>query len=389
MGIGLVPYSPALSPGKWSAEAWVNTTLLNVNQAAVSLSFTNGGWRRAVGQRVVVRRQHGRDLGEQWQRQHGRSDYSGSMELCGDKLRRELRSPLDSERECEDGRVHSGLVPLWANWAQFIIGAQGVSPTSLAGAFFDGQVDEVAVYPRLLTGVEISGHYAARGTVLVPVTFTTPLLSQTVTTGKSVSFSTTALGTTPISLLGPMAQKLIQNATNATYTYPSTALGDTGTYTLWGTNSGSTNSISASLTVISPVAYANVTNSLVLHLSLRASTTDLSGRSNGTASTTTAPVFCPRHNWDSSAPIYDHHALSDKRGSRHRLQLCQSGNAGFGPAPDLQLAPPRASVSACGSNNRLDLWRETCRSSGTRPTPTTTLAGFWLQVTRTAVGSGI
>ena len=169
-----------------------------------------------------------------------------------------------------------------------------MSATTLAALFFDGQVDEVALYTRLLSSTEIQAHYAARGTVIIPVTFTTPLLSQTVTAGKSVSFSTTVVGTTNIYLQWYKGGAPISNATNATYAIASTALGDTGTYTLWATNAAATNSISANLTVISPVSYANVTNNLVLHLTFDTDTTDSSGRgNNGTASTTTPPVFVP------------------------------------------------------------------------------------------------
>ena len=70
----------------------------------------------------------------------------------------------------------------------------------LADRFFDGQVDEVAVYNYALTPAEITSHFTARGIVIVPVVFTAPLLSQTVTTGKSINFSTTVAGTAPISL---------------------------------------------------------------------------------------------------------------------------------------------------------------------------------------------
>ena len=44
-GIGLVPYSPALNPAKFTVEAWVNTPVTN-GQAPVSSSYGNAavGW---------------------------------------------------------------------------------------------------------------------------------------------------------------------------------------------------------------------------------------------------------------------------------------------------------------------------------------------------------
>ena len=340
MGIGLVPYSPALSPGKWSAEAWLNTTLLNVNQAAVSLSFTNGGgWWMQSASGWWSGGYPGGTWGNDNNVNTAAAIISGQWSYVVVNYDSTQSYPWTLYVNGKtDGYIWSG--PTLATWAQFIIGAAGVSPTTIAGAFFDGQVDEVAVYPRLLTGVEISGHYAARGTVLVPVTFRPPLLSQTVTTGKSVSFSTTALGTTPISLQWYNGTNLIQNATNATYTIPSTALGDTGTYTLRGTNSGSTNSISASLTVISPVAYANVTNNLVLHLEFEGNTTDSSGRgNNGTPSTSTPSNAPPAYVPGIIGAQALQYATYTTNGSSTAVTNCSYvslGTQGSGPPPDLQ-----------------------------------------------------
>jgi hypothetical protein len=154
-------------------------------------------------------------------------------------------------------------------------------------------VDEVAIYPRLLSATEITNHFVARGIVVIPPSFTPALLSQTVTTGKAVSFGTSVLGTSPI-LQWYKGASPILNATNATYSIASTAISDSGTYTLWATNSVGTNSTSATLTVVPPAGYANVTNGLVLHLRFEGNTTDTSGRgNNGTASSPTAPAFVP------------------------------------------------------------------------------------------------
>ena len=295
MGIGLAPYSTALNPTKWSVEAWVNTAVLNAEQAAVSLSYTNLGWWIATsngwwyGASYPGNGYFGNNLNgntaaaiipNAWSHvvilHDGTQSYPWTLYVNGKT----------------DGYIWSGpTVPVWA---QFIIGARGVDATTLAGGFFDGQVDEVAFYTRLLAGIEITGHYTARGTVNSPVTFTSSPLSQTVTTGKSISFSANVVGTTPIYLQWYKDGKIITDATNLTYSIASTALGDAGTYTLWGTNVVSTNSTSVSLVVISPVSYANVTNDLVLHLTFDGDTLDSSGRgNNGVASTTTAPTFVP------------------------------------------------------------------------------------------------
>src|SRR5262249_28329036 len=70
-----------------------------------------------------------------------------------------------------------------------IIGGRGVNPTTLADSFFSGQVDDVIVYSHSLSATEISNHFAV-GFPSTPPTFAGPFIPQTVTTGKSVSFST-------------------------------------------------------------------------------------------------------------------------------------------------------------------------------------------------------
>jgi len=297
MGIGLVPYSPALNPPKFSVEAWVKTTV-TTGQAPVSSSYGNasvGWWMQSdsgwwdggpggfgndnhVNTAAAI-------IPGQWS--YIVINYNASQESGGTYYPFTLYVNGQT-----DGYIWTA--PAENTGGPFIIGAEGVSATTLATAFFDGQVDEVAVYPRVLLSTEITGHYAARGIVPIPPSFATPLLSQTVTTGKSITFSTLVLGAPTPSLQWYNGTTPIPNATTNTYTITNTALGDTGTYTLWATNSTGTNSISATLTVISPVAYANVTNNLVLHLQFEGNTTDSSGRgNNGTASTTTPPVYVP------------------------------------------------------------------------------------------------
>jgi len=149
----------------------------------------------------------------------------------------------------------------------------------------------VAVYKRALSVLEVTNHFAA-GFPLTPPTFAGPFLPQTVTAGKSVSFSTLVQGSTPIRLQWYKGSTLLTGQTSNTFSIASTAVSDTGTYTLWATNSAGTNSQSASLTVIAPTAYANVTNGLVLHLRFDGDTADTSGNgNNGTAAG--GPTFVP------------------------------------------------------------------------------------------------
>jgi len=336
-GIGLIPFSAALNPTKWAIEAWVNTTLLDVSQAAVSLSYTNRGWwAQSTSGWWYGASYSGGTFGNNSQANTAAAIVPGQWSYVVINYDSTSSYPWSLYVNGRtDGYSWNG--PSVANWAQFIVGARGVDATTLADAFFDGQVDEVAVYPRLLSGTEITAHYAARGTVIVPPTFPAAPASQTVTTGKSVSFSTTVLGTTNIYLQWYKDGKIISNATNSTYSLANTSLGDTGTYTLWATNAAGTNSISASLVVISPVSYANVTNDLVLHLTFDGDTKDSSGRgNNGVASTSPLPVFAPGIIGPQALQYTTITVSNTTGGSVTNASYVSLGTVGSGPPADLQ-----------------------------------------------------
>ena len=208
--------------------------------------------------------------------------------------------------------------------------------------------------------------------MLIPVTFTTPLLSQTLTTGKSFSFTTSRGRARPRSpCSGTRTEPRSLDATNTTYAITNTAFGDAGTYTLWATNSGATNSLSATVTVYSPFGYANVTNNLVLHLRFEGDTTDSSGRgNNGTPSSTTAPAFVPGI-IGSQALQYTTETVNGQSGSNvTSASYVTSGHRRFRPAHrppvrrhhELQRQP-------VGPTDRLGPCPATCRSSARRPTP--------------------
>jgi hypothetical protein len=160
-----------------------------------------------------------------------------------------------------------------------IIGGHGVNVSTLANAFFSGLVDDVAVYTKALSATEIANHFAV-GFPSTPPAFAGAFVPQTVTPGKTVSFSTTVLGSTPISLQWYKNSSLIAGATTNSFAITNTAVSDTATYTLWATNSVGTNSQSVNLTVIPATGYANVTNNLVLHLRFDGNTSDTSGHGN-------------------------------------------------------------------------------------------------------------
>lgn len=288
-GLGVVPYSSALNPSRFTYEVWVRTTVTD-NTDLVPLSSstsTSGNWWRTFPTGL-------------WSPQ-GNTGYApifdnGNTEaVVVPNAWTQLVMQYDSTRVIggtaypwtyrvnglADGFVWTGAVP--TTDGSFIIGGRGRTGVPIADWFFQGQVDEVAVYPRVLSLAEIQANFAARGTEVIPPTFSTLLLSQTVTAGKTVTFSTGVLGTSP-TLQWLKDGEVIPEATTASLTLGNVTLGDEGTYTLRAANSAGTNTTSATLTVIPPTGYANVTNDLVLHLRFDGDAGDSSGRgNNGTA----------------------------------------------------------------------------------------------------------
>src|SRR5262249_19975215 len=96
----------------------------------------------------------------------------------------------------------------------FHIGAN-VPGASAYNNFFDGSIDEVAVYPTVLSAARIQAHYQAAlyGSNTPPVFLLQPV-SQTVAEGNPVTFTSQVEGTLPIRLQWLKNGSPISGATN-------------------------------------------------------------------------------------------------------------------------------------------------------------------------------
>jgi hypothetical protein len=173
----------------------------------------------------------------------------------------------------------SGLITTNANLVT--IGAQGA-----ASPHWLGDIDEVAVYNRALTGAEIANLWqiATSGSTAAPQIASQPV-SQTVYVGQPVSFSVTAAGGAPYTYQWSHAGTNLPGATLRTLTIPSAWYTDAGTYSVAVNNSAGplTNSQVVTLTVAVPLGlttFANLTNDLVVHLKFDGNYADSSGRGN-------------------------------------------------------------------------------------------------------------
>ncbi len=184
------------------------------------------------------------------------------------------------------------LAPLPPLPAPFAIGR---SPEGAAIEPVNGSIEEAAVYDRALTSDEILTHYsvAAYGTTTPPQVRIEPS-SQTVVAGTTPSLSATIVGSVPISYQWEKDGVSIPGATSATLSLTNVYFTDNGSYVLWATNAaGFTNTAAATLAVLPPPSFANVTNGLVLHLNFEGdSLADSSGQGND-AYADGSPSFVP------------------------------------------------------------------------------------------------
>jgi len=290
-GIGVVPLSSTLTPNSWSIECWVKTTVLSdTSLCPVSSTFATKGWW------------WGSYPSGYWSSliySGGNAYYINYTAVTGDAITSGQWSHLvmtynGGLQVFVNGQGNGGNYggPDINMVGPLIIGARGGDGTTMANDFFTGQIDEVAFYKTALTQTQIQNHYQGRfGSTTPPFFSTSAFLPQTLPTGSSVTYSTTVAGSTTIGVYWTKNGTAIAGATTTTLALTNLAVSDTGTYTLWATNKAGTNSLTASLTVVPPVSYANVTNGLVLHLAFDGTYADSSGKGNDASAPAGSPSF--------------------------------------------------------------------------------------------------
>lgn len=277
---GQVPYSPDLNTQPITVECWVHTTNFTGAQTPVA------SWAATPSDR-------------------------GYLFYLSDIEWRTLIAFTDGLFYVPNGAFKSArwthlvftLSPA-EGWTTYLNGVLAAGPYSAAGVllntsypfhigtdvpgasgfdnYFDGTIDEVAVYPTVLSAQRIFDHYQAAlyGGNSLPVFLTQPQ-SQTVAEGGSVTFTSEVEGTPPITRQWLKNGAPIPDATNASLTLTGVTFADATNYRLSATNSaGTSNSQPAILTVVAQPTYASLTNQLVLHLKFDGDYLDSSGRGN-------------------------------------------------------------------------------------------------------------
>ena len=202
------------------------------------------------------------------------------------------------------------------------------------GRYWNGNISEVALYNRPLSSLEISNLYTT-ATVgpTMPVIVGQPA-SQGVLVGSSAAFSVSILGGGPWTYQWKKGGVNIPGATSISYSIPSAYYTDADSYSVGVTNTvGGVLSDAASLTVSPQPTFANLTNSMVVHLKFDYNYNDASGRGNsGTAMN--SPAFVAGKIGSGAV-----HYLTDSANNiRNYVSLNSPADLIFGPGQDFSVA---------------------------------------------------
>jgi hypothetical protein len=181
------------------------------------------------------------------------------------------------------------------NAFSFNIGGGGIFNNPAVNMdYFNGYIDEVALYAKPLSAETVATLYSAGlyGKTTPPFITSSPA-SQTAVAARTAVLSGGANGSLPIAYQWKKDGVNVPGATAATLSLPNVYFTDAGSYVLWVTNAaGFTNSAAAVLTVMPEPTFANLTNDLVLHMRFDGDYLDTSGRGNN-ASEVGTPTFLP------------------------------------------------------------------------------------------------
>jgi hypothetical protein len=151
-------------------------------------------------------------------------------------------------------------------------------------ANFNGNIDEVAVYPYALSAGDVSAHYSAAYGPSLPPKISKQPSAVTNYVSLPATISVGAFGTVPLSYQWKKAGVPITDATKSALTFAALLATDAGSYSVTITNvNGTTNSASATLTVLDAPITPPAIPGLVLHLAFDGDLTDASGRGNSGA----------------------------------------------------------------------------------------------------------
>lgn len=230
-----VPYTAALNPPAFTIECWARVTGNagvyrspltsrhiapgNATSGYIFYAGNNNRWQFWTGP------------GSGWQNMQGPTIVEGEWaHLVGTYDGTTKRFYVNG------AEVGSVLTTVQLNQNSLLRIGGGASENEVGDLFFEGDIDDVAVYNSALSAERVAAHYQAGVTSsYLPVIHTQPEH----TTGyidQPVSLNVVASGMEPLRYQWVFNSSAIEHATNATHLIASAALGDTGTYSVWVSN---------------------------------------------------------------------------------------------------------------------------------------------------------
>lgn len=279
---GVVPFSTELNPVEFTLVAWVRSTdLALAEMTPVSSRYEGKGvwfWLYPAGRWSGGASGSGFNYYIPSSAPEGRA---GSNEWTMLAI---SYSPESTLRFLVNGQWDgTGYADFERNsGGPLLIGARGATASTMAEGFFHGDVDEVALYKRVLTQEQLRRLYilAIYGTNSPPVIRESPE-STNVQLGATVVFRARVEGSDPVALQWFKDGVPVPKANEKELEVGNVRFLDAGSYTLVATNpAGKVVSSPALLTVAPPRSFANATNALVLHLAFDGDYLDQSGHSN-------------------------------------------------------------------------------------------------------------
>lgn len=225
------------------------------------------------------------------------------------------------------GSAAARTTPLTNTFA-FNIGGGGIFDG--ANNWFLGDLDDVALFNKALSADQINTLYliGAYGSTTAPFIVKQPV-SRTNAVGSTARFTVVAAGSVPLGYQWRKNNTPIPGATSSTLNIPNVYFTDAGNYSVLISNGvGTTNSATVTLTVMPAPTFANLTNSLVLHLKFDGNYNDSSGRGNNSLSVNASLIAgkigtqAVHVNTDAGAGTYNYVLIADPNSSA--------------PYPDLQ-----------------------------------------------------
>jgi len=254
-----VPWSEALNPPAFTAECWAKVTGGAGNYRSPLTSRADGP---QAGYIFYA------EPGNTWQFWSGvLAPTPGWFTLQGPAVQPNAYAHLVGSYDGTNFSFYVNGVLVAQNAAVF---AQNtLNPLRIGGGatesdgnyFFEGDVDEVAIYDKALGEDRILAHYVAGFPLTTPPAITAQPSSLFALAGATVKFSVTATGGLPLSYQWKFNNQTITNATSSSLTLSNVTAANVGSYTVVVTNSGGTATSSAATLTIpakSPKSYVDL-----------------------------------------------------------------------------------------------------------------------------------